>query len=120
MTMVMLLMTMATTTMMMTTMTTTMRVVVVVVMMMLVEMSSSSPSSPCSLRRYCCTCFFGSFAFLLFYDDSCFQLHVLGFTLHTLLDQLSPTLSPGDLDHSLESIVEVSWSHAIGYGHSLL
>lgn len=36
-----------------------------------------------------------------------FQLHVLSFTLHRLLEKLSSTLNPGDLDPGLQDIVEV-------------
>ena len=43
---------------------------------------------------------------LLIYHH-CFQLHVLSFTLHTLLDKMSDNLSPGDLDSSLPGLVEV-------------
>ena len=37
-----------------------------------------------------------------------FQLHVLSYTLHTLLDKMSESLLPGDLDSSLQGLVEVS------------
>ena len=36
------------------------------------------------------------------------QLHVLSYTLHTLLDKMSESLLPGDLDSSLQGLVEVS------------
>jgi len=36
-----------------------------------------------------------------------YQLHVLSFTLHTLLDKMSDDLAPGDLDPSLQGFVEV-------------
>lgn len=36
-----------------------------------------------------------------------FQLHVLSFTLHRLLEKLSSSLNPGDLDPGLQDIVEV-------------
>ena len=36
------------------------------------------------------------------------QLHVLSYTLHTLLDKMSENLLPGDLDSSLQGLVEVS------------
>ncbi|XP_068744813.1 small subunit processome component 20 homolog [Montipora capricornis] len=36
-----------------------------------------------------------------------YQLHVLSFTLHTLLDKMNDNLSPGDLDPTLKGLVEV-------------
>ena len=36
-----------------------------------------------------------------------FQLHVLSFTIHTLLDKVSDTLEPGKLDPCLQGLVEV-------------
>ncbi|XP_048578586.1 small subunit processome component 20 homolog isoform X2 [Nematostella vectensis] len=36
-----------------------------------------------------------------------YQLHVLGFTLHSLLERMTSQLSPGNLDHCLPEITEV-------------
>ncbi|XP_022111823.1 small subunit processome component 20 homolog [Acanthaster planci] len=36
-----------------------------------------------------------------------YQLHVLSFTLHALLHSALPTLKPGDLDTSMDSVIEV-------------
>lgn len=35
------------------------------------------------------------------------QLHILGYTVHTLLTELTPVLKPGDLDNSLELLTEI-------------
>lgn len=37
-----------------------------------------------------------------------FQLHVLGFTIHTLLDKMSDNLAAGELDACLQGLVEVT------------
>ena len=36
-----------------------------------------------------------------------FQLHVLSFTIHTLLDKMSDNLAAGELDPCLQGLVEV-------------
>lgn len=42
------------------------------------------------------------------------QLHVLGYTVHSLLVELTPVLKPGDLDDSLEILTEIIMEDTFG------